>query len=120
MKTASALRPARQERKERAKEIAEKVKDGFQTYRLTLDNVEKSDLMKESAFTKEQATGMKLATNTADDDGESTAETAQFTYGIEPVKLETLNILRDWIELIGHQPRTAAAGASDARKPAAP
>ncbi len=108
------------DRMKRAKEIAEKVKDGFQTYRLTLDNVDRSELMKESAFTKEQATGMKLASAAKDEDGESISENSQFTYGIEPVKLETLNILRDMIDLGGHQPRTAAAGDSATRKPAAP
>jgi len=105
------------ERQKRAKEIAEKFKDGFEIYRLTLDNVEKSELVKESSFTKEQATGMKLASNARDEDGESTTENSQFAYGVEPVKLETLNILRDWIELFGHQPQTAHAGESAARKP---
>jgi carboxyl-terminal processing protease len=113
------LEQRKAERQQRAKEVAEKVKDGFQTYRLTLDNVEKSELMKESAFTKEQATGMKLANNAKDEDGESTSENSQFAYGVEPVKLETLNVLRDWIELGGHQPHTAHAGDSASRKPAA-
>ncbi|MCE9519951.1 MAG: carboxy terminal-processing peptidase [Verrucomicrobia bacterium] len=107
------------DRMKRAKEIADTVKDGFQTYRLTLDNVGQSELMKESAFTKEQATGMKLASAIKDEDGESSSESSQFTYGIEPVKLETLNILRDLIDLGGHQPHTAAAGDATSRKPAA-
>ena len=58
--------------------VADKVKNGFQTYRLTLDNVEQTELVKESAFTKEQATGMKLASNARDEDGDSPAENSQF------------------------------------------
>lgn len=114
------LEQRKAERQQRAREIAEKIKDGFQTYRLTLDNVEQSELVKESAFTKEQTTGMKLASNAKDEDGESGAENSQFSYGIEPVKLETLNILRDWIEIASHQPHTANAGDSSVRKPTAP
>ncbi len=114
------LESRKTERVNRAKEITEKVKDGFQTYRITLDNVEQGELMKESSFTKEQATGMKLASNSKDEDGESSSENTQFTYGIEPVKLETLNILRDLIDLGGHQPHTADAGESAARKPSTP
>lgn len=114
------LEQRKAERQQRIKDLAEKAKDGFEIYRLTLDNVEKSELVKESAFTKEQATGMKLASNARDEDGDSTAENSQFAYGIEPVKLEALNVMRDWIELVTHQPQTAHAGEPAARKPAAP
>jgi len=99
------------ERKVRLKELAEKDKDGFTTYRLTLDNVDKNDLVKESSFTREQSTGMRLANNgNQDSDEEFSAENSQFPYGFDPVKLETLNILHDWIDLNGHRPQTANAG----------
>ncbi len=97
------------ERKIRVKDVADKTKEGFQTFRLTLDNVDQPQLIKESTFTKEQTTGMRLASGASTDDEEVPAENSQFTYGVEPVKLETINIMRDWIELSSHQPQTAAA-----------
>ncbi|MEI6535404.1 MAG: carboxy terminal-processing peptidase, partial [Verrucomicrobiaceae bacterium] len=96
------------ERKQRVKQIAEKNKEGFQTFRLTLDNVDKNELVKESEFTKEQSTGMRLASNTLDDD-EQAADNSQFSFGVEPIKLETLNILRDLIDFSSRQPQTAHA-----------
>jgi carboxyl-terminal processing protease len=41
---------------------------------------------------------------------------AQFPHGIEPVKLESLYILCDLIELSRHQPQTATT--AEAKKPA--
>ena len=98
----------KEQRKEHVKQLAEQNKEGFQSYRLTLDNVDKNELVKESTFTKEQTTGMRLASITTDDD-EPAADNSQFSFGIEPIKLETLNILRDWIDLSSHQPHTARA-----------
>jgi len=101
------------ERKLRVKELADKAEPKFEDYRLTMDNVDKPGLVKESDFTKEQTTGMRMAASDDDDDASSDA---QFPYGIEPVKLETLHILRDLIELTSHQPQTANTSA--AKKPA--
>ena len=98
------------ERKERVKAIADKGGPGYTTYRLTLDNVDKP-LMKESDFTKEQTTGMRLASALSEDE-DAGAENSQFTYGMEPVKLETINILKDWIEMSSHQHQTAEAQTS--------
>ncbi len=96
------------EREARAKEIAAKIKDGgFKTYHLTLDNVDKTDLVPESAFSREQSTGMRMAKKSADEDAEP--EGSQFPYGIEPVKFETVNILRDFLELSTKNPTTAKA-----------
>ena len=67
--------------------------------------MDKPELMKESNFTKEQATGMRMAAGKDDEDAAS--EDSQFPYGIEPVKLETLHVLRDLIELTSRQPQTA-------------
>lgn len=92
------------ERAKRAKDVAERIKDnGFKTYHLTLDNVDKPDLVPESAFSKEMNSGMR----TASKDDDSGNDQAKFPYGIEPVKLETLHILRDLLEL-DHKPTTAA------------
>lgn len=102
-KTRSETRKA--DRKTRVKELADKAVPSFQEYRITMDNVDKPGLVKESDFTKEQTTGMRMAANDDDDDNGPTD--AQFPYGIEPVKLETLHILRDLIDLTSHQPQTA-------------
>ncbi|WP_395751071.1 carboxy terminal-processing peptidase [Prosthecobacter sp.] len=107
-----------EERAQRAKEVAERIKDaGFKTYHLTLDNVDKPDLVPESAFTKEMNSGMR----TASKDDENSSDGAKFPYGIEPVKLETIHILRDLLEL-DHKPTTAAKTgdkAQDTTKPQA-
>ncbi|WP_395746230.1 carboxy terminal-processing peptidase [Prosthecobacter sp.] len=93
-----------EERAKRAKEVADRIKDnGFKTYHLTLDNVDKPELVPESAFSKEMNTGMRTASK--DDDGGS--DESKFPYGVEPVKMETIHILRDLLEL-DHKPTTAS------------
>jgi carboxyl-terminal processing protease len=96
------------ERAERVKVLNEKLKeDGFKTYHLTLDNVDAKELVPESAFTREQSTGMKMA---AKEDGEEAgSELAKFPYGLEPMKLETVNIMRDFLDLTSNRPTTAKA-----------
>lgn len=96
------------EREARAKEVATKLKDGsFKTYHLTLDNVDKPELVIESAFSREQSTGMRMAQKADDEDAEPAG--SKFPYGLEPMKLETVNILRDFLELTTKQPTTAKA-----------
>lgn len=96
------------EREARAKEVAAKIKDdGFKTFHLTLDNVDAAELVPESAFTREQSTGMKMAANRDGEEGAS--DGSKFPYGLEPTKLETVHILRDFLELTGKQPTTARA-----------
>lgn len=80
---------------------------GMKVYHLTLDNVSKPDLVLESDFTREQSTGMRMAART-DDDGSNGG--SKFPYGVEPVKLETIHIMRDLIDLGGSQPTTAKTG----------
>ncbi|HCN77240.1 MAG TPA: tail-specific protease [Verrucomicrobiales bacterium] len=94
------------ERAERAKEVAARLGDEtFKLYHLTLDNVNDPELVPQSAFTREQSTGMKMA---AKKDGEDDPnDMSKFPYGIEPARLETLHILRDFLELTGKQPTTA-------------
>lgn len=95
------------EREVRTKEIAAKTKEGFKAYHLTLDNVAAPDLVLESDFTREQSTGMRMAKR--DDDEDAEPATAKFPYGIEPMKLEAVNIMRDFLELTTKQPTTAKA-----------
>ncbi|MEN3941435.1 carboxy terminal-processing peptidase [Prosthecobacter sp. SYSU 5D2] len=96
------------ERAERVKALNEKLQDdGFKVYHLTLDNVDAAELVPESAFTREQSTGMKMA---AKEDGEDAAsELAKFPYGLEPMKLEAVNIMRDFLDLTTKRPTTAKA-----------
>ena len=96
------------ERAERVKALNAKLKDGgFKVYHLTLDNVDAAELVPESAFTREQSTGMKMAAKADGEEGGSDA--SSFPYGLEPTKLETVHILRDFLELSGKQPTTARA-----------
>lgn len=91
-------------RKSRAEEVAKQVGDkGFKIYQLTLDNVDAKELTLMSDVTSEQRSGMRVA---ADADGEDKAA-SEFPYGIEPAKLETLNIMRDYIQVLNGQPTTA-------------
>ncbi|MCA1963632.1 MAG: carboxy terminal-processing peptidase [Prosthecobacter sp.] len=105
------------ERAQRVKELAEKTKDGgFKVYHLTLDNVDKPELVIESDFTREQSTGMRMAKRT-DDEEETGPPSSKFPYGLEPVKLETVHVMRDFIELTAKRPTTAKAeGAPAAAK----
>jgi carboxyl-terminal processing protease len=101
------------ERAKRTKEVADRLKDnGFKVYRLTLDNVDKPELVPESTFTKEDSTGMRTARK-EDEDEENVTDGSKFPYGIEPVKLETIHILRDLIQF-GRKPTTADKGAKSA------
>ncbi|MES2597841.1 MAG: carboxy terminal-processing peptidase [Verrucomicrobiota bacterium] len=101
-----------EERSVRSKEIAAKTKDGgLKVYHLTLDNVAKPDLVLESDFTREQSTGMRMAKRDDDEDAEPAA--AKFPYGVEPMKLEAVNIMRDLLEL--KQPTTAKAEEAQAK-----
>ena len=96
------------ERAERVKVLNDKLKlDGFKTYHLTLDNVDAAELVPESAFTREQSTGMKMAAKADGEEGAS--ELSKFPYGLEPTKLETVNIMRDFLELTSKRPTTAKA-----------
>jgi carboxyl-terminal processing protease len=101
------------DRAKRAKEVADRLKDnGFKVYRLTLDNVDKPDLVLESTFTKEDSTGMRTSKKD-DEDEENVTDGSKFPYGIEPVKLETIHILRDLIQ-VERKPTTADKGVKPA------
>lgn len=105
-----------EEREKRAKEIAERLKDnGFKIYHLTLDNVDKPELVAHSDFTKEMNSGMRTASAKDEEGGDG----SKFPYGIEPVKLETVHILRDLIEL-DNKPTTASKGGGKAQAEATP
>jgi carboxyl-terminal processing protease len=95
-------------RKSRAEEVAKQVGDnGFKTYQLTLDNVDAKELTLMSDVTSEQRSGMRVAEDAEGDD----KSPSEFPYGIEPAKLETLNILRDYIQVLSGQPTTAETSA---------
>lgn len=105
-----------EEREKRTKEIADRLKEnGFKIYHLTLDNVDKPELVAHSDFTKEMNSGMRTASAKDEDGGDGT----KFPYGIEPMKLETIHILRDMIEL-ENKPTTASKGGGKAQAEATP
>lgn len=94
------------DRSRRAKEIAERLGDDtFKVYHLTLDNVNAPELVPQSAFTREQSTGMKMAAKADGEDDPS--DMSKFPYGLEPSKLEAIHILRDYLEFTSKQPTTA-------------
>lgn len=96
----------KEERKKRVQELNEKLAGShFTEFRLTLDNVDQESLPEQSKFSKEEATGMRLASSNNSDEDEDTSadDSSKFPYGIEPVKLETLFTLQDLIE-ISHSP----------------
>lgn len=95
-------------RAERAKKAAATLKEsGMKIYHLTLDNVDQPNLVLESDFTREQSTGMRMASR---DDDDGAPASSKFPYGVEPVKLEAIHILHDLIELDSGQPTTAKTG----------
>lgn len=101
-------------RDKRAEEVAQKLKgNGFKLYHLTLDNVDKPELVAHADFTSEMRNGMRMA---AGEDGESTDEESKYPYGLEPTKLETVHIMRDLIELMNGQPATAEASKAESSK----
>lgn len=91
------------ERKERVAQLAEKEKDRYKVFRLTLENVEAPQLQLESDFSEEETTGMRVAKDENED------EVVKYPYDLEPVKLETLHILEDLVSL-AQASRTAQAG----------
>jgi carboxyl-terminal processing protease len=92
-------------RKQRAKEVAEQMGDkGFKTFQLTLDNVNAKELTLTTDVTNEQRSGMRVV---KDDDVEGAGDSSDFPYGIEPPKLEAINVIRDLIQLKSGQPTTA-------------
>ncbi|MDH4455221.1 MAG: carboxy terminal-processing peptidase [Verrucomicrobiota bacterium] len=117
METEARRDKQNEEREKRTKETAERIKDkGFETYHLTLDNVDKPELVPHSAFTKEMNSGMRTA---AAKDGDNAADGSKFPYGVEPLKLETVHILRDLIEL-DNKPTTAAKSEGKSQAEATP
>ncbi len=97
-----------EDREARAKAVAEKLKaDTFKIYHLTLDNVDQAELVPESAFTLEQSTGIRSSKRKGDDEEDTGPESTKFPYGIEPTKLEAINVIRDMIDLGNGAPATA-------------
>lgn len=106
-----------EEREKRAGEITSRLKgDSFKIYHLTLDNVDKPELVPHSAFTKEMNSGMRTA---AAKDEDAAGDSSKFPYGLEPVKLETIHILRDLIDL-DNTPATASKSDGKAQADATP
>jgi len=91
-----ALLDARKaDRIQRVKELGGESESTFTSYRLTLDNVDDEELALSSSFSDADSSGMRLAAG----DDEDTDEPVSFPYDLEPVKLETIRVLTDLIEI---------------------
>jgi len=100
-------------RKERAKEVAAQLgDDGFKIYQLTLDNVDQAELPLITDVSSEQRSGMRVA---KEDKEEASGGVSDFPYGIEPPKLEAVNILRDLMQALSKQPTTAETSGKPAK-----
>lgn len=84
-----------EERRERFAKVREAEKDLFTTYKLTLDNVDETTLTLRDSFSDEESSGMILGNANKEDADKS----LEYPHGFDPVKLETLNIVADFIEL---------------------
>ena len=90
------------ERKAR-NEAAAKNGDPFKVYRLTLENADAEGL---TTLEKAKADDKAGIITAADDDDDTPDDKDDFPHDIEPVKAETLNIMKDLIDL-NRQARTA-------------
>lgn len=96
----------KQERKTRVAE-ANKSGDPYTVFPLTLDNLNDATLKTDAQAKKDAKPEQKLAS--ADDaDNDSSDDEETFPHGIEPVKAETLQIVRDLIELTAQAPKNTA------------
>ncbi len=94
------------DRTARAKQVAGAGNaNDFRVYALSLDNVDNPELVLESAKTREEMSGMRMAARAADDEEDPDAN--KYPYGVEPAKLECLRVIRDMIELQNGAPATA-------------
>ena len=83
------------ERQKHLAEIEGAEQNSIVRYRLTLDNVGDEELTLVSEFSDEDTTGLRFQKK---DEGSAATE-KMFPFDIEPGKFETINILRDLIEL---------------------
>lgn len=101
-----------QRKEERAARVAsaeEEEADRFQVFRLTLENVDKPELVSRADFTEEDSTGMRMGENGRRPGRGTSPE--DFPHGMDPVKMEALHVLNDLVELTSDAPKTAASAA---------
>lgn len=98
----------REERRARLQEIA-KNGDPYKVYPLTLDNVTDAVLKTDEELKTEPEAARSVALGT-DGESELDAEEETFPHGLDPVKAETLEIVRDLVELTtGNRPAANTA-----------
>jgi carboxyl-terminal processing protease len=88
------------QKEERKARIAEANKGGdpYKVFPLTIDTVGEASLKTDAETKADEKAQAKLTAPLDDEDAGETVEEA-FPHGIEPVKAETLEIVRDLIEL---------------------
>ncbi len=99
------------QRSEERKGRLEDVKTSYSVFRLTQENVDQEDLVSFDKAKDDEKGGMIMAK----DDDEDEDDTDEFPYDIEPVKAETLNIVKDLIQM-SNEARTVKVGAAEPPK----
>ncbi|MES2705072.1 MAG: carboxy terminal-processing peptidase [Verrucomicrobiota bacterium] len=95
---------------ERKARIAEANKSGdpYTVFPLTLDTLGEVTLKTDVQTKKDAKPEARLSSLDDDNDGDASDDEETFPHGIEPVKAETLQIVRDLIELTTQTPKSTA------------
>ncbi|MEZ5304208.1 MAG: carboxy terminal-processing peptidase [Verrucomicrobiales bacterium] len=86
------------ERKAMIEEFRKEGMDDIQIYKLTLDNVDDEKLVAAADVSEEDQTGMRVA---KDEDDDADLDEPDFPFGLDPVKMEALHIMQDFIGASG-------------------
>ncbi|MDB6132145.1 MAG: prc [Verrucomicrobiales bacterium] len=98
----------KQERKTRIAE-ANKTGDPYTVFPLTLDTLGEATLKTDAQVKKDAKPEARLSPDDGEGDPTTTADDEEtFPHGIEPVKAETLQVVRDLIELTTQAPKNTA------------
>ena len=101
-----------EERRSRFAKLAEKEKDRFKVYRLTLDNVANEELtLAKNGFNLEDDNMLRK-----EKDEEDLDETPEFPHGLKPMKREALSIISDLIDIEAAQ-KTVKVGSAKPTQP---
>jgi carboxyl-terminal processing protease len=83
------------ERRERFAKVAQEDKQGFKFYKLTLDDIKEGNKLKSYDPSEESASFMRRAK----DETEDLDDSPKWPTGLDPIKRESISVLRDLVEL---------------------